>query len=144
MILYHGSPYKFDILKRNQAETVDGISVPKEELQNTIYFSPNYEFALAMCSMPKGLTNVDWDNMTIQTEFPEKCDPYKKAYIYETDSEKVPKEKIEVVDEMQIAVDLDELNFDSVSETTAGEVLKYYKFLNSENREGVRSEVKLF
>lgn len=143
MILYHGSPYKFDILKKNQAEAGDSVTVPKNELQNVIYFSPNYAFALAMCSMPKGLTNVDWDSMTIQTEFPDKFDADKKVYIYEIDSEKIPKEKFEIVDEMQIAIDLDELSFDSILETTAGEVLKYYKFINNENKEGIRNEIKI-
>ncbi len=130
MKLYHGSKYKFDSIKRRQAKSGDGVVVPEEELQNAIYFSPNYVFALAMCSMPKGLSNVDWDNMTIKTEFLEKFNPDMPVYIYEVDSEKIPSDKITILDDMQTMADIDEIKYDSIVETTASEVLKYYKLLN--------------
>jgi hypothetical protein len=143
MILYHGSQNKFDVLKRNQAEKGDDIVVPESELQDAIYLSPNRAFALAMCSMPKGLTHVDHDKMTIETEFPESFDPNMKIYVYAIDSEKIPKEQLEfLTDGMQVVCHTDELQYESVEELTASEVLNYYKLLNYENPEGVKAEIK--
>ena len=143
MTLYHGSPNRFEVLKSNQAEKGDGVVVPENELQDAIYLSTDRAFALAMCSMPKGLTRVDHDKMTIETEFPEDFDPGMNIYMYAVDSEKIPKEKLEFLsDGMQVVAHLDEIVPESVSELTAGEVLKYYKLLNHEDPEGTRSEIK--
>ncbi len=143
MILYHGSQIKFDTLKRSQAEKADGIEVPENELRNSIYLSPHKSFALAVCSMPKGLTDIDYDNMTIKTEFPENFDPNKRVYLYKIDTEKFPKEKFEFLkDGMQVVADFDEMEYDSVEELMAGEVLKYYKLLNYENKEGLAKEIR--
>jgi hypothetical protein len=143
MILYHGSPNKFEVLRKNQTESRDGVVVPKEELQDTIYLSIDYPFALAMCSMPRGLTNVDYDNMTIKTEFPEDFDPNKKIYIYTVNSDSLPKEKLEFLsDGKQVAVHVDDLHYETIKELPAGEVLKYYKLLNYENPERMKNRIK--
>jgi hypothetical protein len=143
MILYHGSKNKFELIKPHQATAGEGVIVPESELQNAIYLSTNYEFALAMCSMPEGLTHVDNDKMTIETEHPEEFDPNEPIYIYEIDLETIPKEKLEYLsDGRQVVAHLDELKFDSRKELQAGEVLKYYRLIGYENREGVRNEIK--
>lgn len=143
MILYHGSQEKYDVLKKRQAEKADGIEVPENELRNAIYLSTDYVFALAMCSMPKGLTHVDYSKMTIETEFPKNFDPSKRIYVYTIDSEKIPKNKLEFLeDKMQVVAHLDKMQYESVIELTAGEVLKYYKFLNYENQDGLKNEIK--
>jgi hypothetical protein len=144
MILYHGSQNKYDVLKKHQAEKGEGVIVPENELQNAIYLSTNYAYALAMASMPKGLTNIDYDKMTIETEFPNDFDPNKKIYVYTIDSEKFPKEKLEFLkDGMQAIYHLDEIQYESVDELPASDVLKYYKLLNYENQEGVINEMKI-
>jgi hypothetical protein len=143
MILYHGSPNKFEVLKPNQAEAGDNITVPPNELQNAIYLSPNRAFAIAMCAMPKGLTHVDYDQMTIETEHPENFDPDMKIYVYTIESDKFPKEEFEFLEDgMQAVSHLDEMRPESVEELTAGEVLKYYKLLNYENPESVKNDLK--
>ena len=142
MILYHGSKGKYDNLEKRQAQKADGIEVPKEELQEAIYLSTDYAFALAMCSMPDGLTYVN-DDMTIKTEFPEQFDPNMRVYIYSINSESIPAEKLEFLEDgLQVVCHLDKLPYESLTETTAGEVLKYYKLLDYEGGEGAGKEIK--
>ena len=143
MILYHGSKNKFKSIKPHQATAGKGVVVPESELQHAIYLSTSYEFALAMCSMPEGLTHVNSSNMTIETEHPERFDANEPIYVYEVDSEKFPREKLEYLsDGKQVVAHLDSLEFDAMRELSAGEVLKYYRFIGNEGQEGVQNEIK--
>jgi len=93
--------------------------------------------------MPDGLTHVDLDNMTIETEHPEKFDQNEPIYIYEIDSETIQKDRLEYLsDGKQVVAHVDELKFDARKELLAGEVLRYYRLIGNENREGVQNDIK--
>ena len=142
MKLYHGSPNSFDTIRKSQARAGDGIKVPDDELLNAIYLTPNYEFALAIASMPEGAADIDEATRTIKFEKTEAFDPEKEVYIYEIDSESIPKENLKEVDELQVAV----LNTSELKPTMkhihkAGDVEKYYE-IKKEARE-VKNETQL-
>ncbi|OGF29563.1 hypothetical protein A2531_00025 [Candidatus Falkowbacteria bacterium RIFOXYD2_FULL_34_120] len=142
MKLYHGSPNSFDTIRKSQAQAGDGIKVPDDELLNAIYLTPNYEFALAIASMPKGATDIDEATRTIKFENPEAFDPEKEVYVYEIDSEAIPKENLKEVDELQIAVlNIPELKPSMKHIHKAGDVEKYYE-IKREVKE-VKNETKL-
>ncbi len=148
MKLYHGSPNSFDTIRKSQAQAGDDIKVPDDELLNAIYLTPNYEFALAIASMPEGAANIDNETKTIKFENPEAFDPEKEVYIYEVDSELIPKENLKEVDELQIAI----LNTDEIKPTIkhvckAGDVEKYYEIkkeiLEAKNETKISPEFKI-
>ena len=105
MILYHGSPHSYDVIRKSQAQADDGLQVPEKELQDAIYLTPSYEFAVLNAAMPENcITNTDDENMTVQFEKPELFKPEKEVYIYEVDSETIPSKNMDKFDELQIAV----------------------------------------
>jgi len=82
--------------------------------------------------MPEGAAQIDDDSKTIQFENPHLFDPNKNIYVYEVDSTGLTKENIRKVDEVQYAVlGADHVKPHTIHEIKAGEVLKYYKILNS-------------
>lgn len=131
MRLYHGSTQRLDVLRPSQAQAGEGLQVPAGELLHAIYFTSDREFALAVGAMPEGAAHIDHEHHTIAFEHPEHFDPKKPVYIYEIESEDVPRENLEEVDERQFAVvGLNEIHPRAVHETTAGEVLCYFELKN--------------
>lgn len=128
MKLYHGSPKNFDTIRKNQAQAGDGITVPDNELLNAIYLTPKYGFALAIAAMPEGNANIDEATKTIEFENTDAFDPEKEAYVYEIDSESIPKENLKEVNELQVAViKMDEIRPTIKHIHKAGEIEKYYE-----------------
>ena len=136
MILYHGSPHNFRVIKRNQASAEQSLNVPEAELQNKIYVTPDFKFALAMGVGVEGVTHVDGDTISFQNAH--KFDPEAHIYVYEIESSDIPEEKLEYIDDHQYAIDLNELEPHKVTEHKAGEILTYHRlteFRPQQNRE---------
>jgi hypothetical protein len=128
MKLYHGSPNSLDVIRKSQAQAGGGIKVPCDELLDAIYLTPKYEFALAVASMPEGAADIDEVTKTIKFENPDEFDPNKEVYVYEIDSESIPKESLKDIDELQVAVlNIDELKPIKKNTHKAGDVEKYYE-----------------
>jgi hypothetical protein len=125
MILYHASQKQFAVLKRNQATMVDGVVVPEAEVQNKIYLTPSFGFALAMAAGPDGMTHLDEE--TISFERADEFNPEAVIYVYTIDGHALPPESLEYIDENQYAADVDELIPAAIATYLAKEVFKYYK-----------------
>ena len=122
---YHGSRKKLSVLKRQQAHAV-AESLKNEKL-NMIYCTPDYGFALAMAARPDGVTEINTTGRTVYFENPENFDPDREVYVYLVDSSKIPDVKVVWIDEMQVAVDLDEVTPSSVERHKAGEISQFYR-----------------
>ena len=85
MKLYHGTNKKLERLENRQASNGSFENVPEEELQDGIYLTPNYGFAVAMGVRPQGGTRID--NNKISFEHEELFDPDQNVYIYVFDTE---------------------------------------------------------
>lgn len=128
MKLYHGSPKRLDVLRPSQAGAGEGLQVPEGELLDAIYCTPDREFALAVGAMSQGAVHIDHEHHTIAFEHPELFDPKKPVYVYEIESEDIPRKNVQKVDERQFAVvGVNELHFRSVQETRAEELLRHYE-----------------
>jgi hypothetical protein len=77
-----------------------------------------------MAAGPNGITNLD--DGQISFERSSEFNPEAIIYVYAVESNNLPAEKLEYVDENQYAFDADELVPESVSEYTAKEVFNYY------------------
>ena len=131
MKLYHGSKNNFASIRKNQAGKADNIEVPENELLNAIYLTPDYGFALACAARPEGVTNIDGENKTITFENPDLFDPEEEVFVYEVDTEHIPKEKVIEVDDHQYAiVDIDELEVSGKFTHKAKDVQNYYELKN--------------
>ncbi len=138
MILYHASAHKFEAIKRNQATVADGLEVPEGELQNKIYLTPSLGFAIAMAAGPQGITSISDDGAEISFENINDFDSESPVYVYVIESENLPSEKLERIDENQFTLDLDELVPESITVHAAKEVFNYYRlvdFIHPANRE---------
>jgi len=142
MKLYHDTSQKLEILKRNQAGPKKGRKAPEGDCLNAVYFTPKFGFALAMGSLPEGHTKVDNEENKITFENPELFDLERDVFIYEIDSEDIPKSKLRKVDETQYAVDMDEVAPRQEYLAKAGEILKYYELVNWKGKE-LNAELKL-
>jgi hypothetical protein len=143
MILYHGSAGKYPVLKKQQASSNGDVSVPEDELREGIYLTPDFGFAVAIGAMPEG--GVKIDEKTIEFDHPDLFDPEKEIFVYEVDTDKIPKEHLRQFDKQQYIVEgLDEISFEAVHQFKAEEVLKYYELTNWK-REGkeMGSEIRL-
>ena len=94
-----------------------------------IYFTPNFAFALACAVRPAGITEMDLDQGTIHFGNPEAFDPDQLVYIYFVDSAKIPDEHKIWVDDLQMAVTLDEIEPDDVEAHKSGEIANYLRIL---------------
>lgn len=133
MKVYHGSAFQLEggVLQSRQANTYEGSGVPDSELRNAIYTTPSLEYAIAMAARPQGRTEIDTLNHKITFENPQEFDPEKDIYIYEFDLDNLPKDSIEKVDELQIALHLTEgLKPEGVRSFKAKEVMNYYELTN--------------
>lgn len=141
MLLYHGSKEKLEKLEKRQAGSE--VEVPKDELLEAIYFTPNYGFAVACGARPLGMTDIDDEQKTIKFENPDLFDPEIDVFIYRIESENVPEGHLRQIDDHQYIVEnMKEITFNNVDEMKASEVSKYYKLINWEPKE-YKSEAKL-
>lgn len=115
-MLYHGSKRLVPMLKRSQAWGPPG--TPKKESLDMIYFTQDFAFALVSAARPEGIF-----------ENPNKFEPEKEVCIYMVDPSKIPDDKKILVDEWQVAVDLDEIKPDKVERHKSGEVSQYYSII---------------
>jgi hypothetical protein len=131
MKLYHASTQELSSLKPQQA-TRGSVDVPVSELQNGVYLTPHYDFALAMGSRPENSsTQLDEITRKITFEKPELFDPNKEVFIYVVETDSLPKENIEYIDENQYIIKgLAEVIPNEVQKVKAEEVLKYYELTN--------------
>jgi len=102
---------------------------PAQESLNVIYFTPDFAFALSCVASPEGINEVNHGEKTVRLENPEKFDPEKEVYVYVIDPSKIPDEKKILVDQFQVAVDLDEVVPDRVEIHKAGELLQCYSII---------------
>ena len=131
MVLYHGSSKKFSVLKKSQATKGECMDVPKDELLDAIYLTPDLGFAIAIAAMPDGGAEIDDNEHTIRFEHGEQFDPEKPIFIYEIDVDDIPKQYLKKVDSLQYAVlGMDELPAKRMQEMKAEIVTRYYKLLN--------------
>lgn len=133
MKVYHGSAFQLDggVLQPRQANTYEGSGVPESELRNAIYTTPSLEYAIAMAVRPPGRTEIDTVNHKITFDNPQEFNPEKDIYIYEFDLDNIPKDSIEQVDELQIALHLTKgLKPEGVMNFKAKEVMNYYELTN--------------
>lgn len=130
MLLYHASQNKFTVIKRNQATMPNGLSVPEGELQNKIYLTADLGFALAMAAGPKGITSLNDGNISF--EFAKGFNPEALIYIYSIESDILLPEMLEYIDDIQFAVDADELIPETITEYKAKEVFNYYRLVDFE------------
>ena len=128
--MYHGSKRLVSTLKRQKAWGPPG--TPKEESLNMIYLTPDFAFALVSAARPEGVTTVNHNERTVHFENPEKFDLEREVYVYVIDMSKIPEDKIIQIDELQIAVDLDEIVPVEVKKHKAGEVSQYYSIIGEE------------
>lgn len=131
MKLYHASTYQLSSLKPQQA-TKGSVDVPETELQNGIYLTPHYDFALAMGSRPENSgTRLDEVERKITFEKPELFDPNKEVFIYVVETDLLSKENVEYIDENQYIIKgLAEVIPNEVQKVKAEEILKYYELTN--------------
>lgn len=131
MKLYHASTHKLSSLKPQQA-TKGSVDVPEAELQNGIYLTPQYDFALAMGSRPENSgTQLDEVTRKITFEKPELFDPNKEVFIYVVETDLLPIENVKYIDENQYIIKgLPEVIPNEVQKVKAEEVLKYYELTN--------------
>ncbi|MBU0613190.1 hypothetical protein KKB10_04185 [Patescibacteria group bacterium] len=60
MKLYHGSKNSnLKTIRKQQAGAGEGIDVPKDELLEAIYLTPDYGFALACAARPDGVSHIN-------------------------------------------------------------------------------------
>jgi hypothetical protein len=131
MKLYHASTHELSSLKPQQAAK-GSADVPLEELQNGVYLTPHYDFALAMGSRPENSgTQLDEITRTITFEKPELFDPNREVFIYTIETDSLPKENVEYIDENQYVIKgLSEVIPNEVKKVKAEEILKYYELTN--------------
>jgi len=140
MKLYHGSKGKFSYLQRQQAQSM--VEVPKDEILNAIYLTPDYGRALAMGCTPNGENNFDDDNHKIKFENPQLFDPNESIYIYCVDSETIPKDKIKLGENgFDYVVDEDTIIPQEIKETKAREVLNLYELTNWKENNEIMNEI---
>ncbi len=143
MKLYHGSRFKFDGVVNKQATNCGFQDVPKEELQNGIYLTPNYEFALAMAVRPDGMTRID--DGKIAFEHQELFEPEKEVYIYsfDTDEEQFKGKELEFHNKDEYMIKGDNMVIPSSVETVKSkEVFKYYELAKwGDTSKEIRQEI---
>ena len=145
MKLYHGSKYDGEkIESRQAAKAEDLVGVPEEELQNGIYMSPDYGFAFSMGARPRGQTAVGNDDKTISFENPELFNPDENVFLYTFDSDKIPAENLECIDNLHYIVkEKNKLTPVTKETLKAGELFKYYKLVDWKENKEIVSEQKI-
>ena len=144
MKLYHGSKNgNLKTIKKQQASAGKGIDVPKEELLEAIYLTPDYGFALACAARPDGVSYINESPKTIEFENPEVFNPDTEVYVYEID---VPDNEVRQIDGLQYVVEnKNEIGITQVFRHRAMDVAQYYELVNwkRENKEGTSPQFKI-
>lgn len=144
MKLYHGSKNgNIKTIKKQQASAGEGVDVPKDELLEAIYLTPDYGFALACAARPDGVSHINESPKTIEFENPEAFNPDMEVYVYEID---VPDNEVRQIDELQYVVEnKEEVEITEVFTHKAIDVAQYYELINwkREDKEGVSSQFKM-
>lgn len=144
MKLYHGSKYDGEKIESRQATKAENLlDVPEEELQNGIYMSPDYEFALSMGVRPHGETITDNNGKTISFENLKLFNPDENIFIYTFDSDKIPAENLKYIDNLHyIFKGKDGLTPISKETLKAKELFKYYRLVDWKENKGIIPEQK--
>lgn len=128
MKLYHGSKHNLDSLVNKQATNGDFKDVPKEELQDGIYLTPDYGFAVAMAARPNGGTRIDDGKISFENE--KLFDPNQDIFIYvfDTEEEQFKDKELEYHNKDEYMIKGESKLVASKIETIkAGELFKYYE-----------------
>ena len=139
MILYHGSRLNLEKLEKRQAKSPNA-EVPKGELQDAIYLTSDYGSAVAMAARPDGITTIDNTDKTIEFEKPEDFDPEADIYIYSVDSQDIPEELLDQVDELQYAALVPELAQKAKEKRKARDVMEFYELINWKEKDREKSK----
>ena len=140
MKLYHGSKGKFLKLERQQAQST--VEVPKDEVLNAIYLTPDYGRALAMGCCPEGKNDFDDNNHKIIFENPQLFNPNEDIYIYVVDSEMIPEDKLKLGENgFDYVADMDEIIPKEIKETKAFEILDFYELTNWKGNNEIKNEI---
>ena len=147
MKLYHASRKLLSSLGTQQAGGRPSDEVPKEELDNAIYFTPDYGYAVAMGSRPDGQTHIDRDGKKIEFEKPELFSPDVDVYIYEIDSETIPRENLiqlegDVLQWKVINMSIPIVE-SQVKKIQAQEVMNFYELTNWKKDSDRISEIRI-
>jgi hypothetical protein len=124
---YHGSKKSLSTLRKQKACAPP--SRPPEEGLEAVYLTPSFAFALGCAARPPGITEMDLERWTIRFGNPDKFEPDEPIYIYLVDPAKIPDEAIVWVDQWQVAVTMDEVKPDKVEVYKAGDVFRYYHYV---------------
>jgi hypothetical protein len=138
MKLYHGTKKQLDYLEAKQAVSPYPNEIPKDEILEAVYLTPDYGRAIAMGSRPEGNTIIDDENHKITFENPELFDPNQDIYIYNLDSEIFPLDELKPGENGldYVAMVKKKLIVPEVKKVKAREVLDYYELTNwKENKE---------
>ncbi len=143
MKLYHGSKILLNKLENRQAQQGD-TEVPRDELLNGIYLTPDYSFAVAMGARPNGETFLDDKKHTVSFKESNHFDPKENVYIYSFDSESIPTENIKIIDDRQYAiVGIDTLPVQHTETIEAGKLFDYYRLTDWKDPKIENNEFKI-
>lgn len=144
MKLYHGSKHKIDTLESRQAKNND-VAVPEKELLDGIYFTPDYGFALAIAATRAENSGITINNgeHKITLGRPDLFKPDEDVFIYSIDSDQIPEENLEYVDELQyVVLGISQIKPSETEIVKARKVLDYYELTNwKENDKEVSSQL---
>lgn len=141
MKLYHGSKNKIEYLEKRQAQK-GSVDVPRDELLDAIYLTPDYGFAVAMAARPDGETVIDDAKHTITFEKPELFNPEEDVFIYSIESEEFSGENLKYVDGLQYAITgIDRIPFSSSETIKARKLLDYYELTNWKENNEPKNEI---
>ena len=142
MKLYHGSRYSLKKLSNKQATNGGFENVPEEELQNGIYLTPDYGFAVAMAARPNGRTRIDNGKISFENE--ELFDGEKDVFVhvFNTEEEQFKNKELEYHNKDEYMVKGEnELIPSEIKEIKAKEVFKYYELIKwSDSKKELKSE----
>lgn len=141
MKLYHGSKTEIKYLEKRQAQQ-GSVDVPRDELLDAIYLTPDYGFAVAVAARPDGETKIDDIKHRITFEKPKLFNPDENLFIYTVDSEEFPIENIKHVDDLQYAVfGINRISFTSSEMIKARKLLDYYELTNWKEGNELNNEI---
>jgi len=146
MKLYHGSRY---ILKDNKLVNKKATSggfddVPKEKLQDGIYLTPDYGFAVAMAVRPNGGTRINNNKISFEHQELFNSDQDVFVYVFDTEDEQFKNKEIEYHNKNEYMVRGDsELVPSEIKNIKAREVLKYYEIVKWNEINEIKQEQKI-
>ena len=143
MKLYHGTKRKLKQIEPRQAQSGGNTEIPKDELLNAIYLTPDYGRAVAMGSRPEGKTEFDDKNHKITFENPKLFNPDDDVYIYSYDSEMIGEDKLKLGDNgFDYTVnDISKEIKPEFKKIKAREVLNFYELTNWKENDVKKNEI---